>query len=74
VSDRDRGIIDFATFLIHRIAERWGMTAPEAFKKLDSADIVDGYIIKHYDVLHTLGEEYLVDDVTSLARKRGVLS
>ena len=74
MSDRDRGIIDFAIFLIHRVAKKWGMTAPEVYKMLDSVDIVDGYIVKHYDVLHTLGEEYLVDGITSLARKRGVLS
>ncbi|MDR3224951.1 MAG: DUF3791 domain-containing protein [Clostridiales Family XIII bacterium] len=35
-------------------------------------DILDGYILKCYDTLHTLGAEYLVDDLTEFTRERGV--
>jgi hypothetical protein len=31
------------------------------------------YIVGCYDVLHTFGRLYLVEDITSLMRKKGVL-
>ena len=30
------------------------------------------YIIKCYDVLHTQGKEYLVEDITDYVREKGV--
>ena len=33
---------------------------------------LDDYIIKCYDVLHTLGKEYLVEDITEFVREKGI--
>jgi len=63
---------DFSIFLIHRLSERWGTSAPETYDILNSTDILDGYILKCYDTLHTLGTEYLVDDLTEFAREKGI--
>lgn len=64
--------IDFCVFLLYHLADAWKTTVPDVFEKLSQADIVNGYIIPAYDVLHTLGSQYLVDDITDLARERGV--
>ncbi len=40
---------------------------------MNSSGILDNYVIKCYDVLHTLGAEAMVDDLSELARERGVL-
>ena len=63
---------DFSVFLIHRLAERWKKSVPETYSILSSTDILDGYILKCYDTLHTLGSEYLVEDLTEFAREKGV--
>ena len=34
--------------------------------------ILDDYIFVCYDTLHTLGTEYLVEDITEYAREKGV--
>ena len=73
MTERTAREIDFSVFLIHRVAESWQKTASETFRLLDNATIVSEYIVPFYDVLHTLGEEYLVADITSLAEKRGVI-
>ena len=39
---------------------------------LNSTGILDDYIIKCYDVLHTLGKEYLVEDITEFVREKGI--
>ena len=41
-------------------------------KILNSTGIFDDYVIKCYDVLHTQGKEYLVEDITDFAREKGV--
>ena len=42
------------------------------YEILNNTGILDDYIIKCYDVLHTLGEEYLVEDITSFFTERGI--
>jgi hypothetical protein len=64
--------LDFAVFLIHRLAQQWHMSVPQTYMLVDSSGILDEYIIECYDTLHTLGSEYLVDDITEFARERGV--
>ena len=63
---------DFSVFLIHRLAERWRKSVPETYSILNNTDILDGYIIKCYDTLHTLGSEYLMEELTEFAREKGV--
>ena len=36
--------------------------------------IIDDYIVPCYDVLHTFSKEYIVEDLVSYMRKKGVLS
>ena len=64
--------IDFSVFVIHHLARAWGKSVPDTFRELTDADIIRGYLVPCYDVLHTLGSEYLVEDLTDLARERGV--
>ncbi len=43
----------------------------EAFTK--KSDILDGYIIPCYAVLHTQGKGYIVNDLIDLMREKGVM-
>jgi len=63
---------DFGVFLLHRLSERWGKPVPETYLILKDTEILDGYIFKCFDTLHTLGTEYLVEDLTEFAREKGV--
>jgi hypothetical protein len=63
---------DFGVFLIHRLVERWGKTAPETYEILNNSNILDGYILRCYGTLHTLGAEYLVNDVTDFVCEKGI--
>ena len=50
--------LTFVVFILHALGQRWNMTTPEVYDILNSTRILDNYIIKSYDVLHTLGKEY----------------
>ncbi len=42
------------------------------YQILNTTGILDNYIIKCYDVLHTQGKEYLVEDITDFVREKGI--
>lgn len=71
MSDQTLQEIDFAMFVLYHVAEHLDMPVVHVYKLLNSVDIVDGYLIPCYNVLHTLGTEYLVDDICDLTRERG---
>ena len=64
--------LTFVVFVLHALGQHWNMTTPEVYDILNSTGILDDYIIKCYDVLHTLGKEYLVEDITELVREKGI--
>jgi hypothetical protein len=45
----------------------------ERYKRLKTSGILDDYIIPSYDVLHTFGSRYLMEDLTGYMREKGVL-
>lgn len=69
---QERDQIDFSTFMLYRLAEHWGRSVPDTYRILDKANAVDGYLIPGYDMLHTLGSEYLVNDLTDYVQEHGV--
>lgn len=64
--------LTFVVFILHTLGQHWNMTTPEVYDILNSTGILDDYIIKCYDVLHTLGKEYLVEDITEFVREKGI--
>lgn len=62
--------LDFYIFLLHSLAEEWKKTPAEVYQVLKTTGILDDYIIPCYDVLHTLGREYLVDDITEFVSEK----
>ena len=64
--------LTFVVFILYALGQHWNMTTPEVYDILNSTGILDDYIIKCYDVLHTLGKEYLVEDITEFVRERGI--
>jgi len=64
--------IDFTVFILHRLAGCWKRTVPETYCLLADAGILDDYLIAHYDTLHSMGEEYLIEDITDFAREKGI--
>lgn len=64
--------LTFVVFILYALGEHWKMTTPEVYEILDSTGILDDYIIKCYDVLHTLGKEYLVEDNTEFVREKEI--
>ena len=52
-------VLNFTIFLIHKLANAWKVSPDKVYSMLNSSGILDNYIVKCYDVLHTLGAEVL---------------
>ena len=72
MSTREKDEVRFAVWLLGKVALSWGMSPSEAYRLLQREGIVDDYIIRFYDPLHSMGELALVEDITLLARSRGL--
>ena len=70
----DRDILSFVTYSIGNLARRLQLSQKEVYNMLKSSGILDDYIIAAYDVLHTFGKEYLMDDLTTYMKEKGVLA
>lgn len=62
--------LTFAVFILNKYASATKQPITEVYKRFDELHILDEYILKHYDVLHTLGENYLIEDLTELVAQR----
>lgn len=64
--------LKFSVFFIHSLANKWNKSPKEVYKILDTTKVLDEYIISCYDSLHSLGKEYLVEDITEFVKEKGV--
>lgn len=66
--------LEFAIFCIENVAAKLGVSAEKVYNALaEKSDILNGYIIPEYEILHTQGKEYIVDDIIEVMKERGVL-
>ena len=64
--------LNFSIFVLYGLAEKWKKTPAAVYAILNTTGILDNYIIAGYDMLHTQGKEYLVEDITDFVREKGV--
>ena len=53
----------FAASCVEGAARKLGVPYIEVYERMKRVDLIDKYILKHYDTLHTESREYLIEDV-----------
>lgn len=69
----DKDTLEFVTYCISKLAGALNMSQGEVYRRLNSSGILYDYIVPSYDVLHTFGSRYLIEDLTDYMREKGVL-
>lgn len=64
--------VEFAIFCIENIAVLLKKDAVTIYDALRNSGILYQYVFQCYDVLHTQGKEYIVNDIIELMKKKGV--
>lgn len=60
----------FTSSCIEAAARAENCTPSEMYKRMKEVDLVEGYIWKHYDSLHTQSRQYVTDDVLEALHNR----
>lgn len=64
--------LEFAVFCIENVAQKLGVNAKQVYQAFaEKSDILNGYIIPEYDVLHTQSREYIIADLLDVMKERG---
>ena len=64
--------LEFAVFCIENVAAKLGVGAERVYQAFtEKSDILNGYIVPEYEVLHTQSREY-IDDLLDVMKERGV--
>lgn len=71
--DMDKKTLEFVTWLISKLADWLQLPQSDVYRRLMKSGILYDYIVPSYDVLHTFGARYLMEDITDFMRKEGVL-
>ena len=65
--------LEFVVFCIENVAAKLGMDAERVYQAFaEKSDILSGYIVPEYEVLHTQSREYIVNDLLDVMKERGV--
>jgi hypothetical protein len=70
----DKNTLGFVTYCINCLARRLNLSKRDVYNRLKKSGILYDYIVPSYDVLHTFGTEYLMEDLTDFMKEKGVLS
>ena len=55
------------------LRQNWGVGAEKVYDAFTAkSNILNGYIVPEYEVLHTQSREYIVDDLLDVMKERGV--
>ena len=66
--------LEFCVFCIENIAIRLGINPKEVYTMIaEQSDILNDYIVPEYEMLHTQGKDYIVDDIIEVMKERGIL-
>ena len=66
-------ILEFVTFCIGCLSRILNLPEKEVYSRLKDSGILHGYIVECYDVLHTFGSVYLMNDLIDFMKEKGVL-
>ena len=67
----DNKQLAFAVFVIHILAAAWDKSPSDAYAICMETGAMDNYIVPHYEVLHSLGTNAIIEDLTGYVRERG---
>ena len=65
--------MEFVVYLIHACANKWNKSPKQVYRIMKEAGCIDKYLVPNYDILHTQGSNYLVDDIKKYLAIRGVM-
>ena len=65
--------LEFLVFCIKNYADKYNLDAKKVYNVFKENDnYIKNYIINNFDVLHTQGKNYIVDDLNRVLNEKGI--
>ena len=68
---KETKISEFIVFCIEMMAEKHGVSGRRVADCLEKAGVI-GYLSENYPTLHSMGKEWLMDDIEKYLENRGI--
>jgi hypothetical protein len=73
IDDMTEEQLYFAIYCITALSRNLNIIPSDVYNLLtEKTRILDEYIIKYYDTLHTQGEDYIVGEIVNLLKSKGI--
>lgn len=53
----------FAASCVESAARELNITAKETYQRMKRVNLIDGYILKHYDAIHSESRKHITEDI-----------
>lgn len=55
--------MEFVIYMIHACARKWGQSPSMVYQQMSRKNCIGNYLVPNYDVLHTQGTDFVVEDI-----------
>ena len=68
----NRDSMSFVVYMIHRCANQWQLSPAKVYQILEKSGCIQGYLVPHYEVLHTQSSRYVLEDIQQYLERKGI--
>lgn len=66
--------LNFTIYCVGIVAESLGMDARDVYRLMQKGDMIMGYIVPCFDVLHSFSRDYIIQDLTQMMKTKGLIA
>jgi hypothetical protein len=67
----NKDVMEFIVYMIHACSKKWLKSPSIVYQMLSNKNCINGYLIPHYEVLHTQSTQYVVEDIEKFIGSNG---
>lgn len=64
-------LLSFIVYIIHACANKWALKPSAVYKQMQRVNCIADFLTPNYEVLHTQGTQYIVEDIKEYLAVRG---
>lgn len=66
-----KDLLSFVIYIIHACANKWNHSPSAVYKQMQRVNCIADFLVPNYEVLHTQGTQYIVEDIKEYLAVRG---
>ena len=70
--DMNQEQLEFVLYCVEALSEDLGRDTIDIYEMLKDSDVLYGYVVPLYEILHTQGKEYIIEDIRDVISEKGV--